>query len=278
MHENVNPRLAVVKGFNEIRVLQVYFAAQAASLTLFGVPVYLSCMQARSMGTVDIKAEALPLLPRLRRLVTDGTFAPGELMPEIALAQEFGVSRTPVREALKQLENEGLVKIQPRVGTFVRTPTRREIVELFQVKESLEGMAAGLLARRGSTIETDTLSRNLEQSEAAVSAADANEYARLVHEFHWALVVGADNTKLTEHYERLMNQLAYNRIVLRTLDRPGRMVASIHEHRLVVESILSKDAVGAEFAMRSHVDASSRAALDPSAEIRPLDLSKEPLQ
>jgi len=192
-------------------------------------------------------------------------------MPEIVLAQEFGVSRTPIREALKQLEIEGLVDIQPRVGTFVRYPTPREIIELFQIKESLEGLAAGLLARRGKVAEAAVLERNIERSEKAVTAGDATEYARLVHEFHWTIVTGADNSKLVEHYGRLMNQLAYHRIVLRTLDQPGRMAASNVEHRLVVEAILAKDHVGAEFAMRTHVDASSRAALrvDRSATTSP---------
>lgn len=185
-------------------------------------------------------------------------------MPEIALSQEFGVSRTPIREALKQLQNEGLVEIQPRVGTFVRRPTTREIVELFQVKESLEGLAAGLLARRGAVAEVATLERNVELSDEAVAAGDAEAYGRLVHEFHQTIVHGADNAKLSEHYERLMNQLAYHRIVQRTLGQQGRLADSDREHHLILEAIRSKDHVGAEFAMRNHVDASSRAALRPA--------------
>src|SRR5688500_10178007 len=114
--------------------------------------------QITPLGLSDEAYADLPLLERLRRLVTSGTYPPGDPMPELVLAQEFGVSRTPIREALKQLENEGLVEIRPRVGTFVRTPTRREIVELFQLKESLEGLAANLLARRGPTSELATLS------------------------------------------------------------------------------------------------------------------------
>ncbi|WP_448262395.1 GntR family transcriptional regulator [Microbacterium aurum] len=218
----------------------------------------------------------MPLLTRLRSLVTDGTYGPGEMMPEMVLAQDFGVSRTPIREALKQLENEGLVEIQPRVGTFVRTPTTREIVELFQLKESLEGLAAGLLARRGRVAEVAVLEKVVQESENAVDRGDSDVYARLVHEFHWTIVTGADNAKLAEHYGRLMNQLAYHRIVLRTLDQPGRMTASNLEHRQVVESILSKDHVGAEFAMRAHVDASSRAALRPDFIHRTIDTDQEP--
>ncbi|MBS3178320.1 MULTISPECIES: GntR family transcriptional regulator [unclassified Pseudoclavibacter] len=219
--------------------------------------------QITPLGLGDEAYADLPLLERLRRLVTSGTYPPGDPMPELVLAQEFGVSRTPIREALKQLENEGLVEIRPRVGTFVRTPTRREIVELFQLKESLEGLAANLLARRGPTSELAALTRNLDESDAAVRANDTAEYARLVHEFHWTIVLGADNAKLAEHYERLMNQLAYHRIVLRTIERPGRLLASDHEHHAIVRSIVEKDAIGAEFAMRTHVEASSRAALAP---------------
>ena len=201
------------------------------------------------------------LLERLRSTVLSGRYAPGEMMPEAVLAEEFGVSRTPVREVLKQLQNEGLVEIRPRVGTFVRMPTRREIVELFQLKESLEGLAAGLLARRGPVPELDVLASNLERSDVAVRRGDAATYAELVHDFHWTIVRGADNHKLVEHYQRLMNQLAYHRIVVRTIERPGRLAASTREHHSVLEAIRLKDAIGAESAMRVHVHASAYAAL-----------------
>ncbi|MBT2534437.1 GntR family transcriptional regulator [Arthrobacter sp. ISL-48] len=214
-------------------------------------------------------AERNGLLEKIRRLVLGGDFPPGAVLPEAFLAQEFEVSRTPVREALKQLQNEGLVEIRPKVGTFVREPTRREIIELFQVKESLEGLAVSLLARRGATAELSALRLNLEDSEAAVLTNDSEAYARLVHEFHWTIVRGSDNLKLVEHYERLMNQLAYQRLVLRTVEHPGRLAASTREHRAVLEMIEHKDPFGAETAMRNHVHASSREALtDPVQSLR----------
>ncbi|MDQ4489951.1 GntR family transcriptional regulator [Sinomonas sp. ASV486] len=200
------------------------------------------------------------LLDKLRRLVLSGEYPPGAPLPEMFLAQEFDVSRTPVREALKQLENEGLVEIRPKVGTFVRIPTRREIVELFQLKESLEGLAANLLARRGPVPEITALWQNIEASERAERNRDSGAYAELVHDFHWTLVTGSDNSKLIEHYGRLMNQLAYHRIVLKTVERPARMRASIGEHRAVLDAVEDKDPIGAELAMRSHVNASSLAA------------------
>ncbi|MFB9714524.1 GntR family transcriptional regulator [Arthrobacter methylotrophus] len=226
-------------------------------------------MQEDLMVTTET-VEQEGLLERIRRLVLGGEFPPGALLPEAYLAQEFEVSRTPVREALKQLQQEGLVEIRPKVGTFVREPTRREIVELFQLKESLEGLAASLLARRGDVSELSVLRRNLRDSDEAVLTRDKEAYARLVHEFHWTIVRGSDNFKLYEHYERLMNQLAYQRLVVRTVEHPGRIAASTREHHAVLEMIENKDPFGAESAMRNHVYATSREALitEPALERR----------
>jgi DNA-binding GntR family transcriptional regulator len=197
-------------------------------------------------------------------LVLSGQFPPGAPLSEVFLAQEFEVSRTPIRETLKQLQHEGLVEIRPKVGTFVREPTRREIVELFQLKEGLEGLAAGLLARRGSVPELAVLERNIAESDQAAADQDAGRYAELVHEFHRTIITGSDNSKLVEHYDRLMNQLAYHRLVLRTAEHPGRIKASTSEHRVVLEMIRDKDHFGAEAAMRNHVYASAREVLTDS--------------
>jgi DNA-binding GntR family transcriptional regulator len=204
------------------------------------------------------------LLDRVRQLVLGGEFPPGSPLSEAVLAQQFDVSRTPIRETLKQLQHEGLVEIRPKVGTFVREPTRREIVELFQLKEGLEGLAAGLLARRGDVPELRVLERNVEASDQASLDQDAARYAELVNEFHRTIITGADNRKLIEQYDRLMNQLAYHRLVLRTAEHPGRIKTSTGEHRAVLDMIKSKDHFGAEAAMRNHVYASAREVLTDS--------------
>ncbi|QRQ78156.1 GntR family transcriptional regulator [Glutamicibacter protophormiae] len=206
------------------------------------------------------KGSEPPLLIRLRQMIVTGVVQPGDLLAETALAQDFDVSRTPIREALKQLEREGLVEVRPRVGSFVRKPTQREIHEMFELKESFEGLAAGLLARRGPVPELEQLKENVSRSRQAVERGDIDVYSHLVHDFHSTLVAGADNRKLTEHYDLLMNQLAYHRIVSQTLSLPGRLQNSVNEHQAIIDAISSKDPLAAELVMRQHVSASSQSA------------------
>ncbi len=201
------------------------------------------------------------VIEEMRRRIADREFEPGALLSELALADEFGVSRTPVREALKQLQTEGLVQIRPRVGTFVTIPSRREITELFEMKELLEGAAARLLAHRGKVPELEQLEENLRQADLAVAQDDRERYADLVGEFHELIIVGADNGKLEAHYRMLMNQLAYPQLVKTSLSQPGRPLQSDREHHVVVELILAKDGDSAERVMREHVRASRQALL-----------------
>jgi DNA-binding GntR family transcriptional regulator len=208
------------------------------------------------------------VIDETRRRILTGELATGVNLSELALAEEFGVSRTPVREALKQLQTEGLVEIRPRVGTFVTTPSRREVTELFDMKELLEGAAARLLAQRGRVPELDRLQENVRQAEHAVARDDRAKYAQLVEEFHDLVVAGADNSKLKAHYRTLMNQLAYSRLVYTSLRQPGRAIQSDREHRRILELIQAKDGDTAERVMREHVRASRQAllaGLEPSA-------------
>ncbi|MGW5019944.1 GntR family transcriptional regulator [Streptomyces cacaoi] len=202
------------------------------------------------------------VISELRGRIISGELAPGTSLSEIVLSEAFGVSRTPVREALKQLQTEGLVDIRPRVGTFVSAPSRREITELFQMKELLEGAAARLLAQRGRVVELKQLEENLLRADEAVRKGGQDRYAELVHEFHDLIMRGADNAKLADHYQTLMNQLAYHRLVHTSLSQPGRATRSESEHHHVLELIRAKDGDGAERVMREHVRASYRALMD----------------
>jgi DNA-binding GntR family transcriptional regulator len=197
----------------------------------------------------------------LREMIISGELMPGAVLSEVTLADTFGVSRTPVREALKQLQTEGLVEVRSRVGTFVAAPSRRDINELFVMKELLEGAAARLVAARGDVPEVRAMQANIAASDQAIQAGDIETYTTLVHEFHELLIAGADNAKLAAHYRILMNQLAYGRLVRASLSQPGRPSESEHEHQHVVDLILAKDGDSAERLMRDHVRASHRAVM-----------------
>ena len=160
-----------------------------------------------------------------------------------------------------RLQTEGLIEIRPRVGTFVTAPSRREVTELFEMKELLEGAAARLLAQRGRVPEVDQMEENLREADAAVARNDRARYAELVEDFHNLLVVGADNKKVEAHYRTLMNQLAYARLVHTSLSQPGRALQSDREHHRVLELIVAKDGDSAERVMREHVRASRQALL-----------------
>jgi DNA-binding GntR family transcriptional regulator len=201
------------------------------------------------------------VVAEMRRRIISGELPAGVNLSEVALAESFGVSRTPVREALKRLQSEGLVTIRPRVGTFVTTPSRREITELFEMKELLEGAAARLLALRGRVPELDRLEQNLVAADLAVTRNDSARYAELVQEFHDLLITGADNAKLEAHYRTLMNQLAYPRLVTTSLSQPGRPLQSDEEHHRVLRLIVEKGGDSAERVMREHVRASRMALM-----------------
>ncbi len=201
----------------------------------------------------------------VREGIVSGSYQAGFALSEVALAAELVVSRTPVREALKQLETEGLVRIVPRVGTFVAAPSRRDVVELHELKEVFEGLAARLLAQRGAVPELAALERNTEAAEAALRRGDVVACVALVRMFPDLVVDGADSGKLALTYRWHMNQLAHDRHGVTALAIPGRAAASVTEQRRIVERIAAKDAHGAEQATRAHVRASLQAMMEADA-------------
>jgi DNA-binding GntR family transcriptional regulator len=207
---------------------------------------------------IDTSSIQERLTDEVRRLIISGELKPRTRLSEHALAQTFGVSRTPVREALKQLQVEGLVEIVARVGTFVAQPSRREITELFALEEVFEGLAARLMAQSRRKESLERIHANLEASREAVDAQDREQYAELVREFHNLIVEGSGNGKLTAHYQILMNQLAYQRLVRTTLSQPGRLERSLDDHVRILELIEAGDAEAAEREMRDHIAASHR--------------------
>jgi len=211
----------------------------------------------QATGTSATLSSQARVADELRQAIIRGELAPKSQVSEAALAAEHGVSRTPIREALKQLETEGLVRIVPRVGTFVTAPSWPDIVELAQVREMLEGLGARLTAQRSDQAVVRTLRHAVENLRNAVDSEDIDRIYVADTDFHDAVVIGSGSRKLLQFYRQLMNQMAYQRLAYRQTDIDP---AWTDEHAGILEAIVARDADAAEYAMREHIRRRQRAA------------------
>ncbi|MEV4974683.1 GntR family transcriptional regulator [Streptomyces scopuliridis] len=193
------------------------------------------------------------ILHLLRRDIVTGAVPPGERLSEARLATRFGVSRMPVREALKELEREGFVAIEERRGTFVRSVSRSEILDLFEVREAVEGMAARLCAARANNSFLDRIDQTIAEMAGHVRVANSDGYTRADAEFHGLIVAGASNERLSDHYRLLIQHLHRGLLSSIVTRREGRMKRSLAEHREIVRALHAHSADKAETAMREHV-------------------------
>jgi DNA-binding GntR family transcriptional regulator len=193
------------------------------------------------------------IVSQLREDIASGTIALGEKLSEARLAQRFGVSRMPVREALKELEAAGFVAIEHRRGTFVRRPTRSEILDLYEVREAVECMAARLCAGRATNEVVALLDEVMFAMGDAAQSGDADGYIATDERLHELIMQGAGNAPLADYYRLLVQQLHRGLLSSIVTRREGRMERSLAEHRAIVGAIRARDAPAAEAAMRAHV-------------------------
>jgi len=187
----------------------------------------------------------------LENAVVDGHYRPGERLDPARLEQEFGCSRTPIREALQALERSGLVQIRPKQGTYVTELSVSELAERFEVMAELEGMAARLSARRIDREALDDLGRALQECESHAAAGDADRYYYANARFHGIVYDSCGNDYLRQQAHALKRALQpYRRLQLRVPDRTRR---SLTEHREIADAITRGDAETAEDAARDHV-------------------------
>ncbi|MCK6422260.1 MAG: GntR family transcriptional regulator [Aquabacterium sp.] len=188
---------------------------------------------------------------RLRAMVFERELAPGEFIDERRLAQQWQISRTPLREALKVLAAEGLVELVPRRGARVVQLTDADAEQLFPVMALLEGRCAAEATLRASAQDVLHLQRLHDQLERHAAAADADGYYVANHEFHSHVQQLAANRWLDRATGDLRRFLRLWRG--RQLQLPGRLAASINEHRVLLDAIVQRDAMRAERAMHDHL-------------------------
>ena len=188
---------------------------------------------------------------RLRSMVFERQLAPGQWIDELALARDWQISRTPLREALKVLAAEGLVTLVPRQGCKVTELSEDDAEQLFPVMALLEGRCAFEAVRRATPADVKALRRLHEVLERHAAANNIDGYYRANHEFHSKVQALAGNRWL----DRATNELRrFVRLLRgRQLNWPGRIEASINEHRILMDAIEHRDAARAERVMHDHL-------------------------
>jgi DNA-binding GntR family transcriptional regulator len=199
----------------------------------------------------DAVRRAEALRDQLEQDIVTGRFKPGERLDEQSLAKRFGVSRTPIREALMQLASIGIVDLQPHRGAFVASLSLRGIIERFEMMAALEGMCGALAARR----ITDEQRSNLVEAHKACDEAAKNDstdsYYYANKRFHQAIYDACNNAYLVEQTRQLQTRLQpYRRLQLRARHRVSN---SLNEHQSIVEAILDGDSAKAEQHLREHI-------------------------
>lgn len=196
-------------------------------------------------------SQAIRLRDILEDEIVNGALRPGDRLDEAALAERFGVSRTPIREAFKYLVGSGLVETVPNRGSFVASVGLPQLIEMFEVMAELEGMCARLAARRMSDNETAELRELLDNCTQARETGDPDAYYYENERFHDFIYRGSHNSFLAQQTRQLQMRLKpYRRLQLRVRNRAGR---SLEEHRQIVEAILGGDEAAAEALMKDHV-------------------------
>ncbi len=194
---------------------------------------------------------------RLKESIQAGELKPGQRIREIEMAKRLEVSRTPVREAMRRLEADGLLTFAPYRGMVIAELDHQAVMELYQMREVLEGTAAGLAARHASEAEI-TLLRDLVESEPGLSAA-AQEMAQHNRQFHSTLYRAAHNRYLLKTLNVLADAMAL--LGMTTLSLTGRSETARSEHGDIVAALEARDSDAAERAARAHIRAAQRARL-----------------
>jgi DNA-binding GntR family transcriptional regulator len=187
----------------------------------------------------------------LEQRIVEGEFTDGERLDEVKLATRFGVSRTPLREALRMLAGSGLVELVPRRGAFVRHPGVVELVEMFEVMAELEAMCGRHAARRISPGALAELSVAARACELAMEKQDPDAYYHRNEEFHQLIYRAAGNSFLAAEAIRLQKRLRpFRRMQLRAR---GRMAQSMKEHAAILKALEAGDGDLAAAGLRGHV-------------------------
>lgn len=203
------------------------------------------------------------LADALREAIVSGSVPPGSRLNESGIAAAHRISRSPIREAIRILEQQGFVRIEPRRGAFVTALTAREVLEVYGVKAMIEGYATGLATVRLTRADLETLESLLLRMEGAAAAGSPPTYVELTRQFHDLIVRASGNETLAGIYHGLDRKIHGLRKL--SLSDPARVRVSLDDHRQILEAIRRREAARAEQLARAHIERAA-AALVPRLE------------
>lgn len=192
------------------------------------------------------------VLDAIREAIINGSLKPRERLMEIQLAEELGVSRTPIREALRKLELEGFIVMLPRKGAYVADVSFKDIADVFEIRAALESLAAGLAAERITDEELEEMERHLVEKADAIARHDMTQLVEVDTKFHELVYRASRNDRLSLIINNLREQIQRYRST--SLAYPGRMKQSLEEHRAIVEAIQSRDSQLARQLALEHIE------------------------
>ena len=191
------------------------------------------------------------LISDIRKEVSSGILKPGDQLEVTALAERFGVSRTPIREAIRTLVESGVLETRPRKGSFVRVLSAKQLLDLFQVAAELEGMACRLAALSLTKENVEAIESGLAKCTQAAEFQNNVEYAMANLDFHTAIHNASGNDWLIEQLRQL--QINLNSYRTMPYEIRGRLKKSTDEHKIICDAILSGDGEHACNLMRDHM-------------------------
>ncbi|MDE2573012.1 MAG: GntR family transcriptional regulator [bacterium] len=195
----------------------------------------------------------------LRRAITEGRFLPGQRLVERELCELTGVSRTSIREALRQLESEGLIKIIPHRGPVVATVSLEEAAEIYEIRAVLEALAGRLFAERATTEQRKELQAVFRELEATLKRGDASEGLRVKSRFYEILMRGSGNAALMTFLSSIQGRITMLRAT--SLSHPGRAAKTLQEIRILMGAIKARDGDAAWQACLDHVRSAQAVAM-----------------
>lgn len=195
----------------------------------------------------------------LREAIVSSVLKPGERLMEIQLAEELGVSRTPVREAIRKLELEGFVIMIPRRGTYVADLSIKDVNEVFEIRTALDVLAAGLAAERITDEELETMERILVQIGECVEQNELEPIVELDSQFHDILYRACRNDRLVGIINNLREQITRFRAI--SMAVPGRIKNTLEEHSRLVEAIATRNVDLSQQLAREHMENSEQTLL-----------------